>query len=69
MTTSKRRRKGPSCPVCGKASAAKAEGAGTSPYPFCSARCRSVDLGNWLGEHYRLEDDLGAPVPVTGNQD
>jgi endogenous inhibitor of DNA gyrase (YacG/DUF329 family) len=31
-------------------------------FPFCSARCRQVDLGRWLGEEYRVanrhvEDD------------
>jgi hypothetical protein len=23
-------------------------------YPFCSARCRKIDLGRWLGEKYRI---------------
>jgi endogenous inhibitor of DNA gyrase (YacG/DUF329 family) len=23
-------------------------------YPFCSARCRTIDLGRWLGEQYRV---------------
>lgn len=22
-------------------------------FPFCSARCRTIDLGGWLGERYR----------------
>jgi endogenous inhibitor of DNA gyrase (YacG/DUF329 family) len=22
--------------------------------PFCSARCRSIDLGNWLDGSYRI---------------
>lgn len=28
-------------------------------YPFCSPRCRTIDLGRWLGESYRVpaEDD------------
>jgi uncharacterized protein len=38
--------------------------------PFCSARCRDVDLGRWFGEAYRVpavepgydEDEDGAPV-------
>jgi hypothetical protein len=26
-----------------------------NPYrPFCSERCRLVDLGRWLGEAYRI---------------
>jgi hypothetical protein len=41
------------CPVCRKASATRA----TNPsYPFCSPRCRAVDLGKWLGEEYRVPD-------------
>jgi hypothetical protein len=23
-------------------------------FPFCSERCRTIDLGRWLGETYRL---------------
>jgi uncharacterized protein len=23
-------------------------------FPFCSLRCRRVDLGKWLGEEYRV---------------
>jgi len=23
-------------------------------YPFCSKRCRTIDLGRWLGEGYRI---------------
>jgi endogenous inhibitor of DNA gyrase (YacG/DUF329 family) len=37
--------------------------------PFCSARCRSIDLGNWLEGGYRIaatleetEDEI-APTP------
>lgn len=25
--------------------------------PFCSEKCRQVDLNRWLGEGYRLADD------------
>ena len=35
------------CPVCGK----KAEMANR---PFCSARCRDVDLARWLGGGYAI---------------
>jgi endogenous inhibitor of DNA gyrase (YacG/DUF329 family) len=33
------------------------EGASTADWPewpFCSARCRTIDLGRWLGEQYRV---------------
>lgn len=29
--------------------------------PFCSERCKLLDLGEWLGERYRV---AGAPVPA-----
>jgi endogenous inhibitor of DNA gyrase (YacG/DUF329 family) len=42
------------CPAC----------AGTSLYspnnpyrPFCSARCKGVDLGAWASEEFKLPDD------------
>ena len=38
------------CPICGKPAAA--------PYrPFCSGRCRNVDLGRWLKGTYRVETE------------
>jgi endogenous inhibitor of DNA gyrase (YacG/DUF329 family) len=36
------------------------------PRPFCSPRCKLVDLGNWLNESYRIptnerpDDDGGS---------
>lgn len=35
------------CPICGT----KSE---TAYRPFCSARCRDVDLGRWLGGGYAI---------------
>lgn len=26
-------------------------------WPFCSPRCRLIDLGRWLGEDYRLASE------------
>jgi endogenous inhibitor of DNA gyrase (YacG/DUF329 family) len=26
-------------------------------YPFCSSRCRLIDLGRWLGGSYRIAAD------------
>lgn len=28
--------------------------AGNPAFPFCSPRCKLVDLGRWLGEDYRV---------------
>lgn len=28
------------------------------PRPFCSTRCKMIDLGNWLNEAYRISQPL-----------
>lgn len=28
------------------------------PRPFCSSRCKLLDLGNWLEENYRISEPL-----------
>jgi len=35
-------------------------------YPFCSRRCRLIDLGRWLGEDYRVAgtDDVAENAPA-----
>jgi endogenous inhibitor of DNA gyrase (YacG/DUF329 family) len=42
------------CPVCGKLVPPPAEGGQRSPSPFCSDRCRQVDLGRWLTGAYAV---------------
>ena len=37
------------CPICKKDVAV-----GASEFPFCSERCRIIDLGNWASEKYRV---------------
>jgi endogenous inhibitor of DNA gyrase (YacG/DUF329 family) len=32
-------------------------------FPFCSSRCKTIDLGRWLGESYRIPADEAAPEP------
>lgn len=27
--------------------------------PFCSERCRLIDMGAWLNEEHRISDDAG----------
>ena len=59
------------CPVCGKPSAARAV---NKTFPFCSERCRLVDLGKWLGEEYRVpvhspeEEEDGGPLDPGGGR-
>jgi endogenous inhibitor of DNA gyrase (YacG/DUF329 family) len=41
----------PSCPICKKDVAPRAQ---NSAFPFCSVRCKQVDLGKWLNEEYTV---------------
>lgn len=47
-------RKAQPCPECGRASSRE-------NYPFCSERCRGVDLNRWLSGSYA--------IPVTEVED
>jgi len=38
------------CPTCDK----PFESASSPAMPFCSTRCRQIDLGRWLSEEQRL---------------
>ena len=48
------------CPTCGVEVGEAGEW-----FPFCSKRCRDVDLGNWFSGRYRIsravrEEDVGS---------
>jgi uncharacterized protein len=46
------------CPQCGTASPWSAD----NPYrPFCSERCKLIDLGQWASEGYRVPLEQGEP--------
>lgn len=51
------------CPQCGQAS----EWSPDNPWrPFCSERCKQIDLGCWANESYRIagqlsDEEAGAP--------
>ncbi|HEY1417230.1 MAG TPA: DNA gyrase inhibitor YacG [Myxococcaceae bacterium] len=54
------------CPVCKKPVEPRRRNPG---FPFCSDRCRRIDLGRWFGEEYRVpsmpaDDEEQAPSPV-----
>ncbi len=40
------------CPICKRVLADAPDDHG--PRPFCSPRCKLIDLGNWLSEAYRI---------------
>jgi endogenous inhibitor of DNA gyrase (YacG/DUF329 family) len=37
--------------------------------PFCSERCRLLDLGAWVEESYRLPELAASPIPGTPGED
>ena len=39
------------CPICKKEVAT-----GDPEFPFCSERCRLIDLGNWASEKYVIPE-------------
>ncbi|MCH7781843.1 DNA gyrase inhibitor YacG [candidate division KSB1 bacterium] len=45
------------CAICGK-TIPTGTPADKRPLPFCSERCRKIDLGRWLGERYRVSQPL-----------
>ena len=50
------------CPQCGGESVWSSD----NPYrPFCSERCKLIDLGAWASESYRVpEQEADEPPPV-----
>jgi endogenous inhibitor of DNA gyrase (YacG/DUF329 family) len=51
------------CPICRAAQVPPREA--NPAFPFCSDRCRLVDLGKWLGEEYRVPDPTPPPSPPS----
>jgi endogenous inhibitor of DNA gyrase (YacG/DUF329 family) len=49
------------CPIC-----KKDVQPGDPDFPFCSERCRLLDLGNWASGKYVIP---GAPAPKPGEDD
>jgi uncharacterized protein len=58
------------CPTCGKPAEWK-----DNPYrPFCSERCKLVDLCRWVNEEYRVPGERTtipeeSDSPVSSNKD
>ena len=48
----------PSCPECGRP-------ADPEHRPFCSARCRQVDLGRWLKGDYAIPGEAADPEDIA----
>jgi endogenous inhibitor of DNA gyrase (YacG/DUF329 family) len=57
------------CPICKRPVDETTRDTPNSPYPFCSPRCKLIDLGRWLGGKYQIpvveEDESDAPDEST----
>jgi uncharacterized protein len=42
------------CPICRK----PVDSGRTREFPFCSERCRLIDLGNWAREKYKISEPV-----------
>ena len=60
------------CPICNNPVEQPREGeapaapSSTRYFPFCSERCKLIDLGRWLGGRYQIpadDDEDAADVP------
>ena len=57
------------CPICGKA-LSKLERTGgesrvSAHFPFCSERCKLIDLGRWIDGQYSIPE----PLPFDDDTD
>lgn len=55
------------CPTCGRR--VKYNDRSEVPeHPFCSERCRLIDLGKWFDEEYRVISPAENPAPTESPQ-
>lgn len=55
------------CPRCGKTTEAEESRPLAVHFPFCSERCRLIDLGKWFDEEYRVEGKAADPSGDPGD--
>ncbi len=51
----------PKCPICSKDVKPRSENAA---FPFCTPRCKTIDLGKWMSEEYRVPVEDALPEDV-----
>jgi uncharacterized protein len=63
------------CPICRKPVRIPPDDEPLGTYPFCSERCKLVDLGRWLDGRYQIpvaekdEDPVGRGPSTSDNGD
>lgn len=51
---------GPKCPICRRAVASDAPS-----FPFCTGRCKLIDLGNWIDGRYAIPGASAEDGPLV----
>lgn len=54
------------CPTCGKKSTWTPE---NPSRPFCSERCKLIDLGAWANEEHRVPGEPANPAELPNSDD
>ncbi len=52
------------CPICGKSFEVDPKKL-PGNFPFCSERCKLVDLGRWIDGDYAIPGPPAPPEPMT----
>ncbi len=56
------------CPICGKEFTGKSLD-DLPAFPFCSDRCRLIDLGRWIDGDYKIPGDPAPADPPPSDLD
>jgi len=54
------------CPICRRPIKA---GLANPSHPFCSPRCKLVDLGNWLGDRYVIAQSPAEELDAMSDEE
>jgi endogenous inhibitor of DNA gyrase (YacG/DUF329 family) len=54
------------CPICHQVVESEPR---SGPYPFCSWRCKKLDLYSWLNEEYRISEPAALVPARDAEQD
>lgn len=52
------------CPACGKKDTFRPD---NPSRPFCSPRCKLIDLGQWASEEHRISGPPASPEDMLSN--
>ncbi|MBD3181607.1 DNA gyrase inhibitor YacG [Candidatus Poribacteria bacterium] len=57
------------CPICGKDVDIPKKNKLPPNFPFCSKRCKLVDLGRWLNEEYKFFEPVSIEQDIKDDEE